>query len=385
MLHFVLGIFKPKLGHVVALLLLGWMALERRVWRFPKPLFHAFLFILCSMVISAVLGQAPLRSLGYVGVYLFNFLIYFFLPLQLMQMEGPDKLLRVYWSSFVVVGCYAALQLVLSLLGVYESFALQRVGSIARGQAWTYEPSYYALYILPYVMYHNSVAIIQERASKMKLLFQNLLLIVSTSTGLIISYPAFLSVAVFFKEVRKRKLLEAVGTFFVSILLVTLLFYETSLNTLFKFFYFGLYHFSFSARWDGIVSSVKTFLKHPIFGAGVGGVSTERFVAESTYDTKLITLQEFEAYDPTNVFTEVLASLGLVGLFAFIYLGIVFYRAFQEVQDKQRGAALFISLIVMLIALQMNQGLFRPYVWIHAAIVYSFLITDRKRLLEMRT
>ena len=385
LLHLVMGIFKPKLGHIVALVLLGWMVLEKRMWRLPKPLFHAFIFILSSMIISAVLGHAPLRSLGYVGVYLFNFLIYFFLPFQLMQIVQPDKLLRLYWSSFVVVGCYAVLQLGLSLFGVYEPFALQRVGSLARGQAWTYEPSYYALYILPYVMYHNSLAIIQEGTSRIKLLFQNLLLIVSTSTGLIVSYPAFFGIATFFKEMRKIKLFVAISTFCVSLILATVLFYETVIHTLFKFFYFGLYHFSFSARWEGIVASIKTFLKHPIFGAGLGGVSTERFVAESTYDTKLITLQEFEAFDPTNAFTEILASLGVIGLVAFIYLGIVFYRAFLDAQDKQRGTALFLSLIVMLIALQMNQGLFRPYVWIHAAIVYSFLISNRKILLEVRT
>jgi O-antigen ligase len=166
--------------------------------------------------------------------------------------------------------------------------------------------------------------------------------------------------------------------------------YETALNTLFKFFYFGFSHGSFAARWEGIVACCKMFIKHPILGAGLGGVSTERFQEESTYDFKMITLQEFEAYDPTNSLTEVLASLGLVGLMAFIYLGIVFYRAFQDVikndaidlSVKKTATALFLSLAVMIIALQMNQGLFRPYVWIHAAVVYGFLfraLPEQKR------
>jgi O-antigen ligase len=128
---------------------------------------------------------------------------------------------------------------------------------------------------------------------------------------------------------------------------------------------------------------VKVFLKHPFIGAGLGGVSSQGFQEQSIYDLKMETLAEFEAYDPTNCFTEVLASLGIVGLIALIYLGAVFCKAFQRVvtdpstplDSKKRAIALFISLVVMIIALQMNQGLFRPYVWIHAAVVYGYLRT----------
>ena len=146
-------------------------------------------------------------------------------------------------------------------------------------------------------------------------------------------------------------------------------------------FYFGLLtHGSFGARWQGILISIQTFLNHPILGVGLGGVGPQRFHDLSTYDNKIETLQEFEAFDPTNCFTEVLASLGLVGLIAFVYLGVVFYRAFQDViKDptidvgaKKMATALFLSLVVMIVALQMNQGLFRPYVWIHAAVVYGY-------------
>jgi nitric oxide reductase large subunit len=109
-------------------------------------------------------------------------------------------------------------------------------------------------------------------------------------------------------------------------------------------------------------------------------VSTERFHEESVYDLKMETLQEFEAFDPTNCFTEVLASLGIAGLLAFVYLGYVFYRSFHEItkdpsidlESKKIATALFLSLVVMIVALQMNQGLFRPYVWIHAAVVYGY-------------
>ena len=44
--------------------------------------------------------------------------------------------------SFLCLGLYAILQSFLSPFEIYDSLATQRVGSLIRGQAWTYEPSY---------------------------------------------------------------------------------------------------------------------------------------------------------------------------------------------------------------------------------------------------
>ncbi len=391
LLHVVFGIYKPKIGHIVALVLLAWMVLEKRVWKLDRRLLYAFLCILISLTLSAVFGGAPKRSFGYIGVYLFNFGVYFLITLQLMQSMNLNQFFRIYWNSYLLMGLYASLQVMLSVIGIYEPFALQRIGSIARGQAWSYEPSFYALYMIPYVMYCNGRALFTEKANnpfknRVKLFCQNMLMVVSTSTGLIVSYPVFFISAMIkflnpLQEIARKKLLKALAFFAISLAGLTVLFYEIAIQSIFKFFYFGLLaHWSFSARWEGIISACKTFVNHPILGMGLGGVSTERFHEVSVYDLKLETLQEYEAFDPTNCFTEVLASLGMVGLLAFIYLGFVFYRSFQEVmkdllidlESKKIAAALFLSLVVMIVALQMNQGLFRPYVWIHAAVVYGY-------------
>ncbi len=393
LLHAVIGIYKPKIGHIAALLLLGWIVFEKRAWRLDRRLVYAFTLILVSQILSAIFGAAPMRSFGYIGVYLFNFTVYFFIPFQIMQIMNLDRFFRIYWSCFLVVGSYAVLQVILSIFGIYDPMALQRVAKIARGQAWTYEPSYYALYMIPYVMYHNGMALLREKANhlflrRIKLFSQNMLMIISTSTGVLVSYLVFfitanVGILIYFKNIVRQKLKKALVFPFLALGAFTIFFYEIVQHSLFKFFVFGFMpHFSFWARWKGIVASFQTFLKHPILGVGLGGVSTERFQEASTYDFKMITLQEFEAYDPTNCLTEVLASLGLVGLIAFIYLGIVFYRAFQDVikndaidlSVKKTAMALFLSLVVMIIALQMNQGLFRPYVWIHAAVVYGYLV-----------
>lgn len=390
-IHLVVGIYKPKIGHIFALILLVWMILQRWVWKIERRMLIAFSLILISLLLSALFGAAPKRSLGYLGIYLFNFAVYFFLPFQIMQKIDLQRFFRIYWSSFVVVGLYALSQILLSIIGIYDPLALQRVGRFARGQAWTYEPSYYALYMIPYVMFYNAKALFREKIGypfkrRFKLFCQNMLITISTSTGLIISYPVFFLTTLLkmtnpLHRVAKREMKKALLAFMGTLFALTALFYEVVIHSFFKFFYFGfLNHFSFQARWDGIIASCETFFRHPLLGAGLGGVSAEKFRELSVYDDKIETLIEFEGYDPTNCFTEVLASLGVVGLLAFIYLGLVFYRSFQDVmkdaaidsESKKVATALFISLVVMIIALQMNQGLFRPYVWIHAAVVYGY-------------
>ncbi len=394
-LYVLVGIFKPKIGHLVALFLFGWMLLERKAWSLPRPILNAFILILGSMLLSAMFGTAPGRSLGYVAVFLFNFIFYFFLPLQILKMIELDRFFSTYWKSFVVMALYATGQVLLSLFGIYDSFALQRVGFIARGQAFLYEPSYYALYMIPYVMFLNGERLLQNKGrgafpQRLKLFCQNMLLVISTSTGLLVSYATFFAIYAlgtlsqrlgFVRLLILRKMQKALFIFLLSMGVMTFLFYEMALYSIFKFFYFGWSHISFAARWEGIVQSFKIFLAHPLLGVGIGGVGPALLEKESVYDSKIETLPEFEAFDPTNCFTEILASLGMIGFLAFGYLGMIFFKAYNRVMKnktisfsaKKMATTLFFSLIIMGVALQMNQGLFRPYVWIHAAVVYGYL------------
>lgn len=89
----------------------------------------------------------------------------------------------------------------------------------------------------------------------------------------------------------------------------------------------------------------------------------------------------FEPYDPTNVFLEILSSLGCVGLIAFICFFYFYYRYIFEiakqnqipVEEKSKIYGLLVSIGVMLIVLQFNQNLFRSYVWVHLAICLGYM------------
>ena len=129
------------------------------------------------------------------------------------------------------------------------------------------------------------------------------------------------------------------------------------------------------------VKCLLLFKENPIFGVGIGGVGPHlhKVLENGVVAT---TLKEMEIHDPTNVFTEILASLGLVGLMVFGFLFYKYWILFKEVMqkslsltiDERRTAiALMLSLVCTLIVLQFNQGLFRSYIWVHAAITLSYL------------
>jgi O-antigen ligase len=396
LLHVVVYIFKPKISHFLGVLLFGYLCFTFRRITLPRSILYPSLWLLFSMLISALLSAHPLRSCIYTGVYFFNFVFYFLIPVNLFQLFDSKTIIKVYSLAFVCLGLYAFSQLVFSLFGIYDPLATQRVGPIARGQGWTYEPSYYALYMTAFVMFRNALAIFGPKTGfslkrAFKLLGVNCFLLVSTSTGVIFTYPVFCLVSLGMTLVRpirrvasnaRKRIFKFIAICCVLGSVLSCLFWEYFVLSFFKFFYFGFEsHGSFTARWEGIVSCLKTFFEHPMLGVGAGGIGPYLFTKNSFYDTNPVSLQEVELYDPTNVFTEILASLGIVGFIGFAVLSYVFYRSFKKVivssqisqLDKIIAASLFISLITILFVLQFNQGLFRPYLWIHAGVVYGYL------------
>lgn len=161
LLHIKISLFKLRANHVLALWLFVTLCLSQNLRIADRKLFIGFLVLLSSFILSAIQGIYPYRSFGYILVALFTYTIYFLLPLNLMLLFDTQKILRLYFVSFLFVGIHAALQLFLSAVGIIDPFVTQYVNpsmetGLARGQAMTYEPSFYALYAIPFVVYANA-------------------------------------------------------------------------------------------------------------------------------------------------------------------------------------------------------------------------------------
>lgn len=386
LLNFQVYLYKIKAGHLIAVgVFCIFLALKNKIF-LERSFFGPALAIFSSLFLSAILGAHPFRCLGYLSIYLFNFLCYFVLPYNILIYFGLS-VLRLYFFSFIVIGIYAVLQLSLSLFGVDDPFASQRVSFIARGQALAYEPSYYALYMTLFVMYYNAKALLSKAPefSWIKWLCVNLLLLASTSTGVFFSYPVFglvlFTTSILFSyPLAKKKIFLFLLSFLIFLCSVYWLSPELILLSILKFFYLGFEHGSFAARWEGICHSFTVFTQNPWFGVGLGGIGPYLFKQHFNCGNEIESLSEAEMFDPTNTLTEVLGSLGIFGFAAFSWLAVQFARSFKEVmnsayiEQKNKISALsfFISVVVGIIVLQFNSGLFRPYIWVHIALASAY-------------
>ncbi len=391
-------LYKVKLNHVISLALLGVLGLSEKAFFFPKKLVLSFSLIFISLSVSSLLGAHTSRCLGYLGVYLFDFIAYFLVPFNLIYQFKEEKILKLYFASFFAVGSYALFQLCISSFGITDPFATQKIGNLTRPNGFSYEPSFYALYMCGYVMFYNAYCILEKTTKKtLFLLLINAFLLLSTSTGGFFGYFIFFSVFLLiclkkplkglFPKAKKRLLniFLSFGAFFV---LFTSLFPYLTKQYFLKFFFMGFKHHSFYERWVSIVNSLKVFAENKWFGVGLGGVGPTIYGEKNggmTFYSSL-SLEELEIYDPKNVLTEILASLGLFGFLSFAILGWTFIRLFNlflktssiSKEDKKRGCGLFISLVTCIIVLQFNSGLFRSYIWVHAAITFAYLYKTMK-------
>ncbi|MBM3208030.1 MAG: hypothetical protein FJZ57_05425 [Chlamydiae bacterium] len=393
LLNVPLGIFKPRANHIFAILLMFYTFRSKKRVVIDKELVIPFFALFVSFFISGVLGDYVLRSLGYTCIYLFTITCYFIVPYNLFIFFGGDRVFKIYMMSFLVLGVYSLMQVVFSFGGIFLPFVTQYAGSIARGQGWNYEPSYYALMMTQFVMFYNSLALMStdKKINWIYFAFVNLLLIVSTSTGIVLSYPSFALLYLlagsvgFLKNIItnvKKKAMQLILFFISSMALLWIMFPLEFIRTFYKFFDYGITkHWSVVERWNGIVNASQVFIEHPFFGVGVGGVGSYIYKLKENGCIPM-TLRELEKYDPTNALTEIAASVGIFGLLAYLLLARSFWIVFKRVINEKNNVSLhhkrvivslFISLVSALFVLQFNQGLFRSYLWVHAAVVFGYM------------
>jgi O-antigen ligase len=401
LLNIQVSLFKVKLNNVVAVCLLLILLCGKRLLVLHRDILIAFLWILSSLLLSAAGSLHKMRCLGYVAVYFFEFINYFILPFNLVYQLSERAVFKIYFCSYVCVGVYAASQFVLSIAGIRDPFVGQWIGPLARPHAFVYEPSYYALYMCAFVMFYNALYVFERRSIRgsgnvVRLVAVNVLLILSTSTGAFFAYAFFFCAAFFFRLLRRvrqhvthfgKKLFKVFYVLFSVFSVIAVVFTAFFLTYFFKFFTGNFSdHGSFATRWEGIENCWHLFLQHPFLGVGLGGVGpylyAEHYGIADPDVIRRLTLSEIEKFDPTNALTEILGSLGLYGACAFAFLVARFAQLFNRTmalpalspEKRAFALSLMLSLVVVVLVLQFNQGLFRNYLWAHAAMTYAYLL-----------
>jgi len=395
-----------RLNNFFAFLLLAMVLVRFRgqLFLINRWLFYGLLSIALVMLLSLFQSPYKNRCILFLGWYGFILLFYVFLPYFLIFRLNEQKIFKLYFASFLCVGIYACFQLLLSLVGWMDPFITQHIikDSIARPDAFAYEPSFYALYMTPFVMMVNFHYLTKQNGpfflfrslSLKQVLFVNFLFLISTSTSTFFAYGFFFF---FFFLLLWTRHFSRFYTRFLWFLLscismcvvVGALFPSLISNFFMKFFFHGfLSHHSFFLRFIGIKNAWSIFLNYPFLGVGMGGVPPHlldawfrgdlHFILEPITASVLAHLDLsslIKFFEPTNVFTEILASLGLLGAGACLFLMGVFYQQVKRAVKKDPFIVINLSLstLIMLIVLQFNQGLFRTYIWVHFAITFAFI------------
>ncbi len=400
LLQIKLWLFKPKINHLIAVLLFLVVFLSGQFRVMDKTLFVCFLGLLSACCISSLFSCNPLRSLGYAAVAAFSYVMYFLLPLNLFRLFDRRLLLRLYFASFIVIGVHACSQFLCGFFGMIDPFVTQVYGDkLVRAQSWTYEPSYYALFMTPFVVYMNAQFLIAEKKERLSFILIvgcNALLLVSTATSGFFSYFIFLLTCLcllpqyrglfpqFFKRICRFAL-----AFLVFCSGIGILFTQYISLTYFKFFNWEFFkHISFRERWERITFAWKTFCEHPLWGTGLGDPEQQLYATTHFNNPHILlhhpTLDMFDTFTMTNVFTEVLASLGLYGISVLLLTIYIMIKKLHMARknlprpDQIIIVPLLTSLVVMVLCLQFNQGIFRNYVWVHMAISMGFLFSAQQ-------
>ncbi len=386
-------LFKAKATNILSPIIFVLALFLYKAMFFPR----AFVLIACltllSMCISMMNSCNPIACLGFILFYVFNFVFYFVFSLNLFRWVDPDVLLRLYFASFVFIGFYALCQIVFSAAGVILPGVTQYIYTLARGQAFTYEPSFYALYMTPFAIFYTAKFMLlrPENRKIMEVVWPNLFLIVSTSTGCLFTYMIYILFFIFFFRFCAEPR--------VKVLIYSVLFrYSSSLFFVFSFIYFvapdfvkagylKLFYFnsagqiSFRSRWEGIVNYWDFFLEHPWVGIGLGSGPFYLFEVSTAQNASSLDPDIYNHYAPMNVTIEVLSGLGILGgaifLCFFVVLGLTFRKGLkiQALSEKERlnMIALALSLCVMFATLQFNQSIMRAYMWVHVGIFVGYI------------
>ncbi|HZS55517.1 MAG TPA: hypothetical protein VFA65_14045 [Bryobacteraceae bacterium] len=340
------------------------------------------------------------KSLGYCFWLLLNIGIMF----SFVQLFSDDtKLLKIllkwYVYSFGLLATFGIVQFLLPLLGMAGPLVQQWwiPGVLARANGFSYEPSYFATYLMIGLAFVGSL-----RRSHSPLLSSRTLLAIYLLTALGVVFSSsrmgivFLFVEIllpklkpwrfFFSDVMRGRMatfrLRALIPSFLSIALIGVVIASGSLllanNPALALLFLNGTGVSDTAahsviqREGALEQTVTVFAQHPFVGRSLGGVSSAIADLEGE---KIQSFKDSKDFEGMNVFAEALAASGVIGILPFIwFLTTTFLRPLQVARFAPpffSGVlfALLRSLAFAWAMLQFNQNILRPYLWTHIAVL----------------
>jgi hypothetical protein len=332
-----------------------------------------------------------------------------------VQLFGEDSvglqvLLRWYVFSFVLISGFGILQFTLPLLGMPVLLVTQWwiPGFLPRANGFSYEPSYFATYLLIGFVFVSSLRrarspLLSRRAlaatywilalgiilssSRMGIVF--LLLEISLSQ----SQPWAAALGDFARLRISRSKIRALTPSLLMLIFVSALgsvaatAFERNPTVMLMFLngtgISDTAAHSVLEREGSFEETLQVFADHPFIGRSLGGVSS---AIANLNGERVHSFEESKAFEGMSVFTEALAGSGVVGFIPFVWFLIVTIREplrIARVCSPFHSTILhaFVrSLVFAWAILQVNQNVLRPYLWVHLAILATVYASARKAI-----
>ena len=340
------------------------------------------------------------RSVGYCLWLALNIgLLFTFVQLFSYDPRTLRTLVRWYLYSFAFVSAFGMVQFMLPLLGL-PGFLIQQwwiPGALPRVNGFSYEPSYFASYLLI-----GFVLVSSLRRAKSTLLPSRALLGIYCLTGLGILISSsrmsivFLLAEILFTAIRpwisffgdisrlrivRSRLRSLVPSFlslaFVAAMLGGVVVALRANPELLLMFLNGTGVSDTAAhsvveRESSFEKTLTVFVQHPWVGRSLGGIPSA--IAETEGET-IHSFEDANTTEGMNIFAEVLAASGVIGAIPFFCFVVVTIRKPLKLAriaptfDASLLRALVRSLVFAWAVLQFNQNVLRTYLWIHLGML----------------
>jgi hypothetical protein len=360
------------------------------------PLFIWFLFQVCFIPATTFWP----KSIGYCLWLLLNLgLVFSSVQLFSGEEKSLTTILRWYAYSFALVASFGTVQFLMPLFGLGGPMVAQwwMPGLLARVNGFSYEPSYFATYLLIGFVFTGSLRRNRSSLLPTRTLFAMYLLsgigivLSSSRLGIIFllidvwlcqlePWLTFLASLVRFRiavPMLRRLVPSLLSVAFICVVVegATL---AISNNPAIALMFLNGTGISDTAahsviqRENALEETFTVFLEHPLIGRSLGGVS------DAIAGLQGEVIRSFEAskdYEGMSVFAEALAASGVIGIIPFVWFLV------ETVLKPLRLAravfpfhavilrALVRSLLFAWAILQFNQNILRPYLWTHVAIL----------------
>ncbi|MEZ0542589.1 O-antigen ligase family protein [Fibrella arboris] len=283
----------------------------------------------------------------------------------------------------MIIGSFGLLQLCFGLIGIDLLVAQWWIeGRLPRLNGFSYEPSYYATYLLlgfslSYYLYRKKFTIYKNIPLYTALITAIAIFLSSSRMGIVV---AFLQV-ICFELVIERKSIKQLSLFLtITILVVSFLLIILITNENLSFLLSGLGVMGGSAhssleRLDGFLTQITIFSRNPLKGYSLGGVSQAIAFEKGV---TILSQETIKPYDVSiNIFVEVLTASGIIGFIFFLrYIYCLLINTIKKAKtyNKFDINSLLLngfvwSLLFEFIILCFNQNILRAYLWVHIALL----------------